>query len=300
MRLEDVPCLGIYPSLDATAQYREAINMGYRYYEKMGIEVKHPFGFGLSYTTFGYSGLAVSEKEASFTLENTGDASGAEIARIYIGREQKGVFRPQKELKAFTKVMLASGESKRVTVAFDDKAFRYYDTASKRWEVESGAYQVHVGSSSRDIRLVGAVELEGAAPCIRQGIDSYCLGNVKEATDGEFQALLGRPIPEAGWPKEHTAKMPLCLLKDSRSILARLIVGMLEKRRFKDGIPDLSILFILNIPMRAIAKMTNGMIDSKTADGLLLTANGHFLKGMALAAKDFSRTGKPTRDMGRY
>ena len=110
-----------------------------------------PFGFGLSYTTFEYSDLTVSEMEATFTLKNAGNMDGAEVAQLYVSKPDGDVFRPAKELKGFAKVFLKAGESKKVTIKLDDKAFRYFNVDTNKFEVEAGDWAVMIGASCADI-----------------------------------------------------------------------------------------------------------------------------------------------------
>ena len=141
-------------------QYREGPFIGYRYYDTAGVAVQFPFGFGLSYTTFEYGNLEVTEDGVSFTVTNTGKCDGAEIAQLYVGKKNSGLIRPRKELKGFAKVWLKAGESKEVTISFDDKTFRYFSTVSDKWEVEGGEYRIYVGGNVRDIALEGSIVKE--------------------------------------------------------------------------------------------------------------------------------------------
>ena len=134
-------------------EYREGLYVGYRYYQTAGVKPAFPFGYGLSYTTFEYSGLKADETGVTLTVTNTGRAAGAEIVQLYVAKPDAKVFRPEQELKGFAKVSLAPGESKTVAIALDDKAFRYWNVKTNAWEVEGGSYQLRVGASSVDIRL---------------------------------------------------------------------------------------------------------------------------------------------------
>ena len=167
-RLEDNPCHGNYyenvprmrlPSVNpySRTEYREGIFVGYRGYEKNGVRPLFPFGYGLSYTTFHYSGLSVYEDEdgfiVSFNVKNTGEVAAAEVAQVYVSDEQCSVVRPVKELKGFDKVYLNPGETKTVSMRLDDEAFRFYCLNSHGFVVEPGTFTIYVGSSSEDIRL---------------------------------------------------------------------------------------------------------------------------------------------------
>ncbi|HXJ11191.1 MAG TPA: glycoside hydrolase family 3 C-terminal domain-containing protein [Candidatus Limnocylindrales bacterium] len=148
---------------DKHVEYTEGIFVGYRGYEKNGVKPQFPFGFGLSYTTFGYSDLRMETPDkstgavvdVSFQVENTGDREGAEIAEVYVGDPQNGPPRPVKELRGFVKINLKPGEKKHVNVQLDRRAFSCYDAVKHAWTAPPGEYGVLVGSSSADIRLKG-------------------------------------------------------------------------------------------------------------------------------------------------
>ena len=138
--------------------------MGYRGYEKSGVKPLLPFGFGLSYSTFDYSNIAIAQdgKEfvVSFDIKNTGKVAGAEVAQVYVGDDECRLIRPAKELKGFDKVMLQPGESKNVSVRLGEEAFRFYDPVLRKWVVEPGTFTIHVGASSADIRLTSKLEVK--------------------------------------------------------------------------------------------------------------------------------------------
>jgi hypothetical protein len=144
-------------------EYREGLFVGYRGYEKNGVEPLFPFGFGLSYTTFEYSDLQIVEDGGEFVVNfkvaNTGKYAGAEVAQVYVGDDECRLIRPAKELKGFDKIHLNPGEAKTVSVRLDEEAFRYYDPIDRRFVVEPGTFTVHVGASSADIRLTGKLEV---------------------------------------------------------------------------------------------------------------------------------------------
>lgn len=168
-RWEDNPT---YPSYYPAAgghdvTYKEGVFVGYRGYEKQGIQPQFPFGHGLSYTSFKFDGLKVQPRsssevlfDVSFTVTNTGERAGAAVAQIYVSDRQSRAMRPPKELKGFAKVMLQPGESRGVTVPLDGRAFAYYDTKSRKWRADAGTYAVRVGSSSQRIELTGEARLQ--------------------------------------------------------------------------------------------------------------------------------------------
>lgn len=287
-----------FPAKQRTAEYREGLYVGYRYYDTANIPVQFPFGFGLSYTTFAYSDMDSSEKEVSFTLANTGKVDGAEVAQLYVSKRDGKVFRPAKELKGFQKVFLKAGESQRVTIPLDDKAFRYFNVKTNRFEVEGGAYEVLIGASVADIKLSGTVTVAGTgaeSPYDPAKLPSYYSGNIKAVPDGEFEALLGRPIPDGSWSGTLEMNDAICQLYYAKSGLARfayrIMTNMLNKSIAK-GTPDLNITFIYNMPFRGIAKMAGGMCTMEMAEGILTICNGHFFKGLGAVIGGFFRSGK--------
>jgi len=146
------------------AHYTEGVFVGYRYYDRNSIEPLFPFGHGLSYTTFKYSDLSVKRTGrdsamVTFNVKNTGSVAGAEAAQLYIGQQKASVPRPVKELKGFTKVELAPGETRAVAIPLNARSFQYYDAQQQQWTLEPGRFDILVGASSRDIRLKGGIDL---------------------------------------------------------------------------------------------------------------------------------------------
>ncbi|MBQ9492334.1 MAG: glycoside hydrolase family 3 C-terminal domain-containing protein [Oscillibacter sp.] len=289
LKYHDVPSAPYFPAQERTVEYREGLYVGYRYYETVKKPVLFPFGFGLSYTTFEYSDLSVTESGATFTLTNTGDRDGAEVAQLYVGAKTPSVYRPAKELKGFVKVFLKAGESKSVTIPFDDKAFRYFNVKTDRFEVDGGEYGILIGASVSDIRLNGTLNVEGThapEPCERSQIPAYFSGEIEDVSDHEFETLLGRPIPDGHWSGTIGMNDAICQLYYARSIKARIaykILTALLNRSMKKGKPDLNIIFIYNMPFRGIGKMTGGMVSQEMCEGILTIVNGHaiaFFQGL--------------------
>ena len=298
LKYEDVSSAPYFPSKQRTAEYREGLYVGYRYYETANIPVLFPFGFGLSYTTFAYSDLTVTGKEASFTLTNTGKMDGAEIAQLYVGKADARVFRPVRELKGFAKVFLKAGESRTVTIPLDDKAFRYFNVKTNRFEAEGGEYQVMIGASAADIKLTGSVTAAGTGapdPYDAEELADYCGGSIKAVSGRQFEALLGRPIPDGSWSGTLTMNDALCQMYYAKSGLARFVyrrlTGMIDKSLEK-GKPNLNLMFNYNMPFRGIAKMTGGICTMEMAEGILIIVNGHFFKGLGQIIGGFFRAGK--------
>ena len=281
---EDTPAKDHFGGEGRTVEYREGLYVGYRYYQTAHKPVAFPFGYGLSYTSFAYSDLAATAEGVTLTVTNTGSCAGDEIVQLYVAKPDAEVFRPEQELKGFARVHLEAGESRTVTIPLDDKAFRYWNMKTDRWEVEGGRYQLRVGASSADIRLTAEVIVEGtgaADPYAGADLPHYRTGEVMAATDAEFAALLGRPIPENRVRIDRN--ITLGELSHGRSPLGWLVaavLGFLLKTSIRRGKPDLNILFQYNMPLRALAKMTNGAISMGMVDGIVMEAQGFWIIGL--------------------
>lgn len=167
-KLEDNPSYLYYPGEGDRVEYREGVFVGYRYYDTKKMEVRFPFGYGLSYTTYEYSNLKLSADqikdtdtlEVSVDVTNTGSMAGKEVVQLYVSDVESTVIRPAKELKGFEKVALAPGETKTVTFTLNKRAFAYWNTQLHDWHVETGEFRILIGKSSRDIQLEAAVTVE--------------------------------------------------------------------------------------------------------------------------------------------
>lgn len=165
-RWEDAPAYGNFPGKGAV-DYAEGIFVGYRHFDRKDLDVEFPFGHGLSYTTFAYTKLKVSpfskadscNVQVSVEIKNTGSCEGAEVVQLYVHDATSAVERAPKELKAFRRIQLRPGDWKVVTFSLDTRSFAWYDPSQKEWKVEPGRYEILVGSSSRDIRARGSVEI---------------------------------------------------------------------------------------------------------------------------------------------
>ncbi len=284
---EDTPAYRYYPSKERSSEYREGLYVGYRYYTTVGMKVRFPFGYGLSYTTFAYSDLQVTGEGVTFTLTNTGEREGTEIAQLYVGRQSDTVFRPVRELKGFSRVTLAPGESQKVTITFDDKTFRFYDTRTNTWEIESGTYQIMIGTDAEHMVLTGELAVEGTVAeggYTKETLPSYFSGQIGDVTDAEFKTLYGREIPDGSWSGEIDINDAVCQLYYGKGILGRLfywILRLLLKISEWQGKPNLNVLFNYNMPIRGYAKMTGGFVTMEMAKALTEMANGHRIKGTA-------------------
>ena len=280
----DIPRAADFATRRKTVEYREGLYIGYRYFTTAEKAVRFPFGYGMSYTTFAYSDLAADEQGVSLTVTNTGSVAGTEIVQLYISKKDGQIFRPAKELKGFARVTLAPGEKQRITIALDDKAFRFWNVKASRWEIEGGEYELLVGASVEDIRLCEKISVQGTAtvhPYEDVNLGCYYKGDVLSVSDADFEKLLGHPIPNGKTKIDRN--LTLGELNHARSPLGWLVwlvLTILLDVSYKRGKPDLNILFQYNMPLRALAKMTNGAISMGMVDGIVMELQGFWVIGL--------------------
>ena len=284
VRYEDIPASDHFAQEGRTVEYREGLYVGYRYFVTAQKPVLFPFGYGLSYTRFAYRELSVQKDRVSLTVTNTGKVPGTEIVQLYLAKPDSCVYRPARELKGFARVTLAPGASKRVDLPLDERAFRFWNTAAGRWEIEGGRYQVLVGASAEEIRLEGEITVEGNLSVVPEQdprLACYRTAQVRQVPDEAFEALLGRPIPSARVAIDRN--ITFGELNHGRSPLGWLacavLTSMLQKS-IRRGHPDLNLLFIYNMPLRGLAKMTSGAVSMGMVDGLVMEARGFWIIGL--------------------
>ncbi len=167
LKLSHNPSYLSFPGEGDLTRYSEGIFVGYRYYDYKDMDVLFPFGFGLSYTDFEYSDLKLSSNNISsndqltvtVTVKNTGNTAGSEVVQLYVSDKESSVIRPVKELKGFEKIFLEPGQSGTVSFTLNRRSFAFYSTLTHDWFVESGDFEILIGSSSRDIRLSDTVNV---------------------------------------------------------------------------------------------------------------------------------------------
>ncbi len=295
-RYEDCPSAAQYPSLES-AEYRESIFIGYRYFDTANVKAAYPFGFGLSYTTFTYSGMQADATGVSFDITNTGAVAGAEVAQMYIAKPDSAIFRPKKELKGFAKVFLQPGETKRVTLRFDTYSFRYFNVKSRGWEVEPGEYEVLVAASCEDVRLQATVFVQGTeteCPYDRTALPSYYGGRAGNVDAEEFAALLGYKPPDAAikFVKKNRIAVDTNTtverLRYARGWTGRVFssavrfaiwaLRMLGHRKLSNTM----VMGVLHQPLRGVSRMSGGMISWGQLVGLIAMFNGELWKGLRI------------------
>ncbi len=290
---EDCSSAPYFPGQCNTAEYREGIFVGYRYYATAGVKTAYPFGYGLSYTTFEYSDLTVTDEGVAFKIKNTGAVAGAEVAQLYVGKPDSVVPRPVRELKGFVKVFLQPGEEKSAFIHFDDKTFRYFNVATNKWEIEGGEYTVCIGASSEDMKLNGSISVKGTtevAPYDRQALAPYYGGDIKAVDDAAFKAILGREIPQNGYNFYKKNRMVIhenCTVADLRysrrwigrffSWALRFWAAFLWKIGKKTD-SNTIVMGMIHQPVRGLAKF--GGMSRRQMEGMIMAFNGHLFKGI--------------------
>ena len=272
VKYHDLPNCYYYPGMERTSEYREAIYVGYRYFDTVRAKVKYPFGYGLSYTTFEYSDLTVNENVVTFKVKNTGKRPGREVAQLYVAAHTKGMFRPAKELKGFASVMLEPGEEKEVSLMLDDRSFSVWSVIENDWIIEPGRYEILIGASSRDIRLKAEVVKEGEPhknPYKYDEFEEYYTGLVRGIEDDMFEDLLDREIPRAHWSlKDHlsfngTIAQAKHLKGGAGKVLYHGVDGMQKGlRAIKQDEMANNLNCVKNMPYRGIARMS-GFLNEK-------------------------------------
>ncbi|WP_339316266.1 glycoside hydrolase family 3 C-terminal domain-containing protein [Paenibacillus sp. FSL R10-2734] len=293
----DTPSLLHFSGKEVSVEYREGIFIGYRYYDTANIGVQFPFGFGLSYTTFEYSDIEVSKYGVTFKLTNAGRVAGMEIPQLYIGCKSNEIFRPNKELKGFTKIFINAGETKTVMIPFDEKTFRYFNVKTNKWEIEAAEYDIIIGASSADIRLTATMFVEGTGapiPYDKHKLPSYYSGRVNDVGLEEFESLIGYKVPVPTWdrtqPLGYNDTIAQC--QYAKGGFARLAYhAIVFAHRFfrkigKRDTANLIMMSFYHMPFRGIARMTGGVVNMPMLDGILMIANGHFFKGLIHVLKE--------------
>lgn len=300
-RYEDTPTAKTFPGKQVTAEYREGLFVGYRYFDSANVAVRYPFGYGLSYTSFEYSNLNVNEKEASFVIKNTGKVLGKEVVQLYIKASGSVVYRPEKELKGFVKVSLLPGESKEVKIKLGKSAFEFFNPDKNVWEVEAGSYAVMIGSSCQDIKLSESIDVTGVKvnPKTKLNqIPTYASGKIQDVSLDEFEVVLGKEVPKPTYDFYKKKRMIVGYnttveqLRYSKRWVGRAFSGGVRfgiKALHFFGARSMSNMLtmgLVNLPMRGLAHMSGGAITWGQLDGLIMMFNGHFFKGFGKFLKE--------------
>ncbi|MDE6550860.1 MAG: glycoside hydrolase family 3 C-terminal domain-containing protein [Clostridia bacterium] len=294
---DDIPSAKYFPGKRYTVEYREGLYVGYRYFSTSSTPVLFPFGHGLSYTRYEYSDIKIDKSsikegediEVSFKVSNVGDRDGEEISQVYISADGSPVYRPYIELKGFAKTAIKAGESAIVTIKLPAKSFEYYNTVDNAWRTHSGKFVIRVGGGSNSLPLSAEVEMQAKEYPLPECGDWYKAPNSDAISDEDFTKLLSRPIteePSIPTKGNFTADDSIGDMAETCR-LARFVLKM-AKRFIRLGMhaekDDPNYLMIYEVmktsPIRALSYSSQGMLNEKMAQGLLMMMNGHKFKGL--------------------
>lgn len=281
-------------------EYAESIYVGYRYYEKAGIPVQFPFGYGLSYTQFELSDLKVtydenaissdfvwdvSEKDeelaVSCRVKNTGSREGAEVVQIYVADRTPDIFKAEKELKGFCKVYLEAGEEKEVTITLNRRAFAHYDVHTKNWEVLTGQYQIQCGTSSADICLTQDVRVQGTVDTLGyEELPKWYIHPSGKPSAADFEKIYGQEIRpfEPEKPGEYTLLNTFDDMKENpvvQQIMEGMKGGILQGCGGDENDPEFlfTISIVFSTPLIRLVQQGGGMTPLALVEAAVGAAN---------------------------
>lgn len=246
-----------FPGCGDEVRYQEGIYVGYRYYDKKELDVLFPFGHGLSYTTFEYSGIrlsktSVTDKEklmVSCRVKNTGAVRGREIVQLYVGPldpAKRKIPAAVRALKGFEKLDLGPGEEKEAVFELDQNAFAYYNTTLGDWHTETGDYMVSIGASSRDIRLEEQVHVEStvAVPMViteyTAMVDIMSTEKGRIVLEGMMPAAQEHQVPQGDSLLGEGGQEMMQALAEEISLSSLLNFGILTREQLEKILTELN------------------------------------------------------------
>ena len=291
LKLEDNINAELFPMGPKCVEHRESIFVGYRYYDSAKKEVLFPFGYGLSYTEFEYSNLKIDGLKVSFSVKNVGKVDGKEVAQLYIKDLAPKVFKADKELKGFKKIFLKAGEEKQVELELDRRSFAFYNTKINDWTALNGEYEVLIGSSSRDIRLSDKITIKQfdkdaeVENYLEECPEYYSMQEMKSISQETFKKLYKREIPE-NVPTKRGEFDRNATIGDLQCCLIGKVIMWAAPKVIASQVKNADFTTMLMIkqgmiemPLRGLNGVTQGLLDEMVMDGMLLWANKHRMKG---------------------
>jgi beta-glucosidase len=313
---QDVPFGGEYAKTSQEV-YKESIYVGYRYYLTANKEVRFPFGYGLSYTTFEYSDLKVEQidDELAVTVEvtNTGAAEGSEVVQIYVAPPRDNIHKPIRELKGFSKVHLKPGENRTVSVVIDKEDLRFWDVGEGRFVLEDGVYTVQAGKNSSEIVLEANVDIKGEKVEKREQKVYETLA-FNDFGDKDYEELWNVTIPPLPPKKPITLESRLSDLRATfmGRILLDAVLSVPRKQikkanKLPEGIErDNEIKgaqaiekMLTTSSIITLSMASSGGFSYGTALGFRELANGHLIKGIKCFAKKLDAPALPIESAGK-
>jgi beta-glucosidase len=281
--------------------YKESIFVGYRYYLTANKKVAYPFGYGLSYTKFEYSDMHIEKKDSKYfvscSVKNIGNYDGAEVVQLYVKAPKSDVIKPEKELRAFTKVYLSIGESKQVELIIDEDSLRYYNTEAGKWLLESGDYEIQICSDCQNIKLSQTVEIRGdeSIPLYSEDVVLAYEKDIAGISDDVFEKVLGYKIQTLPPRKPITLESPFSYLKESfmgriffNAVMSVANKQQKEAEKMPEGTEKDNRLkgayFMKRVmesnSLRSMSMASGKLFPYNLALGFMEMANGHVIKGI--------------------
>lgn len=268
-------------------QYRESIFVGYRYYDKAGVEVRYPFGHGLSYTTFEYSDMKIEDGRVKVRVRNSGRVAGKETVQLYVTPRDR-MLRCEKELKVFRKLELDPGEEKTVEFPIEDRFFEVYCNGFRK---AAGEYLLRLGASSRDIRCEAEYTADGENIDFNRYRDTWYSDLKGMPGKEDLEALMGQKIPDYTEPRKGSFTMDSTYaeMKDDSLVIRiqYLVIKSIisrpykkEERTMDNPAYRMILTAATDCPLRASVISSNGAMTDTTARMVLEMANGHFFRGL--------------------
>ncbi|WP_062137298.1 glycoside hydrolase family 3 C-terminal domain-containing protein [Demequina aestuarii] len=279
VHVRELPSDHHFANAPTQVQYREGLYVGYRFHDTFGVPARFPFGHGLSYASFEVGEPKVTGRGTARTVTvpvtNTGERAGSTVVQVYVHDRESTLHRPAQELKGFAKVHLEPGETADAVVTLDERSFAVYDVTGAAWKVEAGEYELRIGLSSTRILATKSLRLtSGDAVAPAPGTASAI------ATDKEFATMLGRLVPEPRplFPFHYDST-----IDDLRTTwLGRRFAGALSGIMAKalptdadmpDEVRETMTSFLVNMPLRALAMMSEGRLSFASLDRLIRLLN---------------------------
>lgn len=295
LTVNDTPCFGDYGKNLMSAVYSESIYVGYRFYDSAKIDVKYPFGHGLSYARFEYSDLKVGGDNYTltdsigilFNIKNNSHLDGKEIAQVYIRKISGNVYAPFQELKGFKKVSLSAHETQSVDISVSVSDLAIYYTPSGEWKVESGEYEIAVGTSSLGVKLTARINVVADAlePII---VNSWYNAPIL-GVQPEFDKLRGYVVSHNFVPPKKgnfTIDNSLIELADGSFMVRRIIAiaGFFLRHALKVPKTDTGYIMTYEMfktsPLKKLTSSSQGAFNQSMCEGLVLILNGKMIKGL--------------------
>lgn len=290
-KYEDCISASFYAGNKKDAHYREGVYVGYRYYTSAGKRVRYPFGYGLSYTKFGYTDVRTEQKKVYVTVTNLGNRAGKEIVQLYVEPPKGDIYRPVRELKAFQKVYLEPGESKEVCLQLTDRSFAIW---REGWFVPGGEYTLWIGASSEELLLSQKVQVQ-EKQLTRTTTSGQTSGKVPTwyftlegiVSHEEFESLVGHPVKECVRNKGEFTMSDCILEMKEQSLVMRLMYKIVElvigkgmKGKADATNPEYRMMMSSAVEISLSGMKINTRMNNYLLEGLLEIANGHFFRGL--------------------